>query len=164
MPLCQQVTLPQLPNRRKRRCRECSGPRTVRGLRTCRSTTQGVDQPYQFFLDAMTKGQGKTEVAKVIAFLESYVVTHFGTEEDMMKASNFPGFVAHKAQHSAFIRDFQALKGRLSEQGGNAALAIQVQTQLGDWLSNHIAQIDKRMGAYLATHAPAQTPAARAPR
>jgi hemerythrin len=101
-------------------------------------------------LDAMSKGQGKTEVVKLVHFLEGYVEAHFRDEEKWMLRINYPGYAQQKSQHAAFQRRLKAISGQVEAQGGSAALAIQLQTEVGDWLVNHIGQVDKKLGAFVA--------------
>ena len=44
--------------------------------------------------DACNQGKGKSEVAGVMEFLESYVVEHFGKEENYMKNTAMPAIPA----------------------------------------------------------------------
>lgn len=114
-------------------------------------------------LDAMRVGKGKGEVAKVLGFLESYVIEHFGAEERAMAQQQYPGYAGHKAEHEAFIKDFLNLKGQHEAGGPNIALVIEVNNRVCTWLRNHIAHTDKALGSFIASrhHSRASQPLAR---
>lgn len=66
----------------------------------------------------MKRGEGKQVLESTLQELASYTVYHFQTEEKFMQKFNYPGHLAHKMKHDAFIKkvsdfqkDFQA--GRL---------------------------------------------------
>jgi len=102
---------------------------------------------------AMSQGRSKEEIRETIGFLEAYVVVHFAAEEQAMLASAYPYEALHKAEHTAFIRDFAVIKEKLErlEREGmiTSFAAIETQRKLSDWLVNHIGKSDKVLGAYL---------------
>jgi hemerythrin len=100
-------------------------------------------------LNAMKAGHGREEIGKIIAFLEKYVVKHFGNEEQVMKLYGYPEFKDHKAMHDQFIKEFGQLKKGFSSNGASTSLAIQVQKQVVDWLKNHIGKVDKALGGFM---------------
>lgn len=102
-------------------------------------------------LEAMMKRQGKEEVGKTIKFLESYVVSHFGTEERYMVKHSYPEYIKHKGEHGAFIATFNEIKKRYSEVGASPDIVISTQHKLGDWLKNHIPFTDKSFANFLKT-------------
>ncbi len=104
---------------------------------------------------AMSQGKGRAEIGKTVKFLEEYVVEHFSMEEKYMGKYSYGAYLVHKAEHEAFIKDFADFKKKLEGlelRGGiTSFLTIDVQRRLVDWLLNHIAKIDKALGAFLAT-------------
>jgi hemerythrin len=100
-------------------------------------------------VDAMSKGEGKHEVEKVVNFLGEYVISHFKAEEEFMQKYRYPGYSSHKILHSQLIRTYTDLKVKINYDGVSPTMTIQVQRQLGDWLINHIGKQDKAFGAYL---------------
>jgi len=107
-------------------------------------------------LDAMRLGKGKGEVAKVLGFLERYVVEHFGDEERAMARQQYPGYAGHKAEHESFIKDLLNLKGQHAAGGPNIALVIEVNNRVCTWLRNHIACTDKALGNFIASRPPSR--------
>jgi len=104
---------------------------------------------------AMGQGRSREEIRETIRFLEDYVVEHFTAEEQYMLVSDYPYATMHKAEHTAFIRDFAAIKEKLErlERDGmiTSFAAIETQRKLSDWLVNHIGKSDKVLGAYLSS-------------
>jgi hemerythrin len=116
----------------------------------------GIDQQHKelfarmnALLDAMSTGRGKIEVIRLVEFLQGYVETHFRDEEKWMLRVNYPAYPAHKAQHTTFERKLAAAAVQAKAQGGSAALAIQMQNEVGDWLVNHIGQVDRKLAGFL---------------
>lgn len=100
-------------------------------------------------LDALHPGNGRSEVAGVIAFLDEYIQTHFDAEEEAMERTGYEGYGAHKAQHDVFRKDFADLKRAYEKENAALMLAVQTQDWLCDWLIKHISISDRSMGAHL---------------
>jgi hemerythrin len=111
---------------------------------------QELFKRFNDLVDAGTRGESQREVAKVIAFLESYALTHFWDEELLMEATHYPGLLTHKAEHTAFMCDVQALRQRLEIKGSTPVLAAQVQARVANWLIAHIGGSDKKLGHFIA--------------
>lgn len=99
--------------------------------------------------EAMKAGKGKEEVVKVLNFLSDYVDKHFSDEEILMKKNNYPDFEKHKQIHEKFKAFVKEQKQKLSAQGADLSLVIQIQQQVGDWLVAHIAGEDKKYAPYI---------------
>ncbi|MBI5644094.1 MAG: hemerythrin family protein [Deltaproteobacteria bacterium] len=99
-------------------------------------------------LDAMNVGLGKEEVVRLFKFLDDYIVVHFEAEETAMSKNNFPGMLAHLAQHTRFIENISRLREECRENI-STGLVIKVQREVVDWLINHIGGIDKELGTFL---------------
>lgn len=102
-------------------------------------------------LQAMLDSRGAEEVVRLMDFLKSYVVKHFGMEEELMRLHRYPDAAAHVAEHQRFVKDFQALEAELAKSGPSTLLAIQVNRRVCTWLREHIAVVDSRLGAFLRT-------------
>jgi hemerythrin len=103
-------------------------------------------------LEAMKQGRGKEVIGDVLVFLGSYAVSHFNEEEKLMARSNYPEREAHRKIHEAFKTDFGRLVQDYDASPASSALTIEVQRRVGDWLRNHILDVDKKLGAHLAAH------------
>ncbi len=92
--------------------------------------------------------EGKLEI---LDFLEAYIVTHFETEETVMKQVDYPDYVAHKAQHTAFIETFKKFKQEYEQyKGGHLYLALHIQQKLFNYLVHHVGKSDKKLGRFLS--------------
>jgi hemerythrin len=83
---------------------------------------------------------------KVIQTAVNYVKVHFATEEKIMIATKFPGYMEHKKAHDTFvltvvdsIRDFEA--GKKFTLSGFTKF-------LKEWVLTHIAIMDKQYFTY----------------
>jgi hemerythrin-like metal-binding protein len=92
--------------------------------------------------------EGKLEI---LDFLETYIITHFETEETVMKQVDYPDYVAHKAQHTTFIETFKQFKREYEQyKGGHLYLALHIQQKLFNWLVHHVCQSDQKLGSFLS--------------
>jgi len=100
-------------------------------------------------LAAVERGEGQGEVTKVIVFLEEYVGNHFQMEEMYMKRYNYLDYPSHKIEHTAFIQDFYDLRQELDNDGVTLDLTVRLADRIGEWLADHIGQMDKALGTFL---------------
>lgn len=100
-------------------------------------------------LEACTQGKGKEVLNEMIGFLEEYVVTHFGTEENLMRLYNYPDYNTHKSHHEQFINSFGELKKELTVTGPGTHIVVMTNRIVVNWLNSHIRNVDKLLGAFL---------------
>lgn len=98
---------------------------------------------------AMQEGKGSDTVLKTLEFLGEYAVAHFGTEERLMRRHGYPGLSEHLAAHAEFKQDFGRILAETRQTKYRVAKTMEVSRRLLDWLLGHIAQMDKKMGAWL---------------
>jgi hemerythrin len=102
---------------------------------------------------AMGKGQTRSEVGKMMAYLDQYVIDHFGTEEKLMKRRKYADYVAHRQEHLNFTTELTVKKNTyetLEKEGAILSFfAVELERWLSDWLSSHITKIDKVLGEFL---------------
>lgn len=101
-------------------------------------------------LDACNAGKGKTAVVDVIDFLGNYVVEHFGAEEKLMQQHSYPEYPQHKQMHADFIKRFGELKADYEKSGAAVSLVIQTNKFVVGWLNDHIRNVDKKLGKFIA--------------
>jgi len=106
---------------------------------------------------AMTEGQGKAEIGKMIVFLEDYVVTHFNEEEQIMEQHQYPYVNEHKQAHQVFIKELAELKEKLRvlDSHGNSTtnLAVYLERRLSDWFIDHIGSKDRKLASFMSSRA-----------
>ena len=91
---------------------------------------------------AMSAGQGKTALSKLLDRLVQYTELHFANEERLMRLHDYPDLAAHSAEHQALTR--QVLAFHSDFENGRVAMTVQVLHFLKDWLLKHIAQSDQQ--------------------
>jgi hemerythrin-like metal-binding protein len=89
---------------------------------------------------AMSTGQGKAVLGRILGRLVQYTTAHFAHEERLMQLHHYPDFASHKAQHEALIK--RVLTFQTEFNAGRATMAVQVLQFLKDWLENHIKGSD----------------------
>ncbi len=99
-------------------------------------------------LSAMKDGRGENELAKVTAFLEEYVETHFAAEEELMNKIDYPDTELHVAMHNTFKEEMHDIIDEIKTNGVNKALVIKTNSRLGLWWIDHINKVDKKIGVY----------------
>jgi hemerythrin len=99
----------------------------------------------------MTQSNARVEISKVMIYLESYAMSHFSMEEEYMSTHEYPGSQLHKTQHKEFVDTFNDFKKAYDEKQRTSHLAMKFQSWLCDWWVNHIASMDKDLGAFLKT-------------
>lgn len=97
--------------------------------------------------EAMLKREGKEVCARVLDELVSYFKTHFAMEEQLMTLHRYPNIVAHKAEHTQFVKEILDSKTRF--EAGSITLTISLLSFLREWLTNHILASDKALVAGL---------------
>ena len=96
---------------------------------------------------AMSAGQGKPALARILDRLVQYTKVHFAHEERLMSLHRYPAMHDHVAEHQALTQqvvDFQA-----DFENGKALMTIQVLQFLKDWLKHHIAESDQKYAPFL---------------
>jgi hemerythrin-like metal-binding protein len=96
---------------------------------------------------AMRAGKGKAVLSKILDRLVQYTAAHFAHEEDLMKASHYPDFAKHKAEHDALTK--QVLAFQADFNSGRGTMAVEVMQFLRDWLGKHIHKSDAAYAPYL---------------
>jgi hemerythrin len=95
--------------------------------------------------DAMLSGKTQQEIAKVLDGLFDYTKTHFADEEKLMQTNQYPGYIAQKVQHDAFIKKAKEFKDSADK---GKSVSIELSQFLKDWLINHIQKMDAQYGDF----------------
>jgi hemerythrin len=101
-------------------------------------------------LGAMQARHGQEEVDKLLAFLSSYVVHHFGAEEALMRRHGYAGMAAHVAEHQGFEAELRRMADNYRKSGASASMVIALNHRLRDWLLGHVGRMDTQLAAFLA--------------
>lgn len=97
--------------------------------------------------DMMAK-KGKESLSGTLKELLDYTKYHFTAEEELMKRSNYPGYPDQKKAHDAFIAQIVQYQNDL-KAGKDLMVSANITNTLVNWLSTHIAQMDKNYKNFL---------------
>ena len=100
---------------------------------------------------AMSAGQAKASLTRVLDRLVQYTHTHFAFEERLMQQNKYPDFAAHKAEHDQLAAKVAAFQADLA--CGRTTMSVQLLRFLKDWLEKHIQDSDRRYAPYLIAKA-----------
>ena len=112
----------------------------VVGIRSIDAQHQGLFAIGRELYAAMSAGQGKTVLARLLDRLVQYTTIHFAHEEHLMQLSHYPDFANHKAKHDALVKQVVAFQTQFN--AGQTTMAIQVLQFIKDWLEKHIKGTD----------------------
>jgi hemerythrin len=95
-------------------------------------------------------GEEPAAAKQALGFLADYALSHFKTEEALMRQNHYPFAEEHIRQHRTFADYFAKLRGEV-ESGKHHPLYLtfRVQLLLVDWLINHTAQTDRHLARFL---------------
>jgi len=95
----------------------------------------------------MREGKSSQMINDIINRLIDYTQYHFETEERLMEAYNFPGYVHHKAEHAKLTRQVQEFQRQYRQNP--MGLSVQLLNFLKSWVADHILQTDKQYTRFL---------------
>jgi len=100
--------------------------------------------------EAFRSGTASQQVRESMDFLVKYTEEHFRDEEYFMRDWNYPGAVAHEAEHSRLMDQVQQLQAKLA---AGHPVTIDIAVFLADWLKGHINESDMAYVAFLRSKA-----------
>jgi hemerythrin len=100
---------------------------------------------------AMSAGQGKNALARILERLVQYTARHFAHEERLMGLHGYPGLAAHRAEHQELTR--RVLQFQTDYDAGRVAMTVELIHFLKDWLTHHIAGTDQKYAPFLTERA-----------
>lgn len=92
--------------------------------------------------EAMTAGQGKSALAKILDRLVQYTAVHFAHEERLMRLNDYPERATHKVEHDALTK--QVLQFQTDFKSGRVTITVQLLQFIKEWLEKHIKGSDMR--------------------
>lgn len=102
-------------------------------------------------LEASRNRRSREEVVRLLEFLGQYVIDHFGAEERLMSAVEYPGLDGHRAEHLQFVKELEILRHELKTEGPSNLFVIRVGNRVTEWLRAHIYRTDRALGAWLGS-------------
>jgi hemerythrin len=107
-------------------------------------------------LDACNSGKGRANLETTVNFLADYAAKHFADEEELQQSSGYPDFTNHHNIHEGFKKQITEIGNELKKSGPTLMLVSRVNSEIGDWLINHIRTQDKKLAAHLRAAASAK--------
>jgi hemerythrin len=98
---------------------------------------------------AVYEGKGKSELNKIIEYLETYINDHFTLEERLMYINDYPQYVDHLKKHQNFTVFFEGIAEEMDAKGTDSYLAIRVEKEVRDWWQTHVLQTDMEYVPYI---------------
>lgn len=97
--------------------------------------------------DAADLEQDHLSLSKILTRLANYTQEHFQREEDLMQASAYPAFKAHREQHRKLLERVTDLQHELNN--ARTLVALETAELLRFWLTSHILLSDKQFAEFL---------------
>ena len=94
---------------------------------------------------AMTTGQGKQAVGKILDDLVGYTQVHFRSEEDLLRQKKYSKLANHQGEHKKLTAQVVELQEKY--RGGRLMLTVEVMQFLKNWLADHIMGHDHQYAA-----------------
>jgi hemerythrin len=101
---------------------------------------------------ACLAGTAKEELLKMLSFLGDYAQSHFKHEEGVMDQHQCPARGKNKAAHAQFLADYASLVEIVKRDGATTTAVIQLKEMLGNWLKNHICNVDTQLRGCVQAH------------
>jgi hemerythrin len=86
--------------------------------------------------------------ARTIEALVEYGNKHFQSEDDFMRAMNFPDLEEHRREHQIFVATVNEYREELTTV--HAVRTTQVMKIMTDWLHDHLLTKDQKYAEYAA--------------
>ena len=93
------------------------------------------------------EGSANRVFLEVIHEAVDYVGYHFGIEERIMERIDYPEYMIHKQEHVSFAQEI--VKKTREFKNGRSNTPLSFVHYLKDWVLEHIAVSDKKLGNYL---------------
>ena len=97
------------------------------------------------FNRAVTDKRGKEALSRALFFFLRYTETHFTYEEKQMKQTNCPAEATNRAEHEKFRKRLAEIMDLFGQKGGSMIEAMQLNTELKNWLLDHICTVDVQL-------------------
>jgi hemerythrin-like metal-binding protein len=119
---------------------------------------ESMDKQHRMLIDslnelhsAMLNGRAHQMTGELLEKLVKYTNYHFHSEEEIMKAANFPDFDAHHQKHEDLVKEVNVFLDRY--RSGEELINLHLMTFLRDWLNSHILGVDQEYGKWISRSA-----------
>lgn len=115
-----------------------------------------IDEQHQELLVMLNRLErfryGKESFLDALEDLQSYVDTHFKTEEDYMIHIKYSGYDEHKSCHDKFVEDLKIFRKRMDNAENISDLGEELFRFVEDWIINHYSTEDVKLVRYIKKH------------
>lgn len=101
-------------------------------------------------LDACSAGNGRTQMAEIVEFLNDYVDSHFLHEEQLQNQNGYPNYTAHKAFHENYRKTLREFTEGMNANDISISDLAKLNGHIAT-LVTHIRVEDKNLGTFLAS-------------
>ena len=105
-------------------------------------------EKYNVVISACDAGRGQEELEDALSFLCDYTVKHFSHEEALQRQMSYPEYSRHKQLHEDFKATVADLAAQFKQNGPSSAILEKFNTDVGEWLINHIKGEDTKVASY----------------
>lgn len=97
-------------------------------------------------VDALRMKKDSRQLMNILKFLQMYVDSHFGYEEQCMHIKKCPAAAQNKEAHAYFVKRLNEINEQLKTAQNLEMIAARVTNELINWFISHIRGIDKQLG------------------
>lgn len=112
-----------------------------------------MDDTHQEFYEAafrlLTCDTDNAQAA--LAEFEAHAVSHFGQEEEWMRATAFPPADCHVEEHAAVLKSMREVGAALTEGRASVDLVHHFAIYLFQWFPGHADYLDSALAAWMST-------------
>lgn len=109
-----------------------------------------------FYLNELFKGNtlkhNKEDLIALIKELKTFAQYHFATEVSYMRKYNYPEMLDHITDHNKLFDDIKKLEEYFNN--GITDMAIPVLQFIKKWITNHLADTDKKFYVFMKNNHP----------
>lgn len=91
------------------------------------------------------------ELAGLLLHFAQHLADHFGLEEALMQASDYPRFDCHKREHDAVLRIVERVRPMC--EAGDFGAARRLAAEFPQWFAVHAGSMDTLLAAWLRQEA-----------
>jgi hemerythrin len=93
--------------------------------------------------------QDPSAVGRHLDFLGDFANSHFEAEERIMLHHGYPAAEPHREAHASYLRALGRLRYDFQLDGLTEGMVELVGGWLADWMTGHIAELDRKLGQWL---------------
>ena len=101
---------------------------------------------------ATDKEHEKAEVEKTLDFLGSYIIKHFGEEEELQIRYGYPKHKWHHEMHVWYIAEYHKLRAEYESNGFSEQFLNLLNESIMKWFVRHVRHVDVELGKFIREH------------